>query len=130
MREPNKIRIERLHPHAWLWEPLESDATFVLRTMFGTKAVYLDGKLMFCFAAKKELWSGVLVATDRKHHPSLITEIPVLAPHPILSKWLYLNVSSDSFEREAGHLIRLAKRRDGRLGVVPPPKNRRSLRSL
>lgn len=129
MRETGKIRIERLHPHAWIWEPLESDATFVLRTMFGTKALYLDGKLMFCFAAKQEPWSGVLVATDRQHHPSLMTELPVLTPHPILSKWLYLSVSSDSFEREAGHLIRLAKRRDERLGIVPPPRKRRPPRS-
>ena len=125
MREPNKIRVERVHPHAWLWEPLETDATFVLRAMFGTKAVYLDGKLMFCFATKKEPWCGVLVATDRQHHASLIAEIPVLVPHPILPKWLYLSESSDSFEQKAEDLVRLARRRDVRLGVVPPSKKRK-----
>lgn len=122
MCETNEFQFKTLHPHAWLWEPLESDATFVLRTMFGTKAVYLDGKLMFCFAAKKEPWSGILVATDRQHHPSMMSEIPALTPHPILSKWLYLSESFDSFERVARHLIRLGKRRDAGLGVVPPPK--------
>ncbi|MEI6322704.1 MAG: hypothetical protein WCP60_06345 [bacterium] len=122
MRKAGKIRFERLHPHAWIWEPLESDATFVLRAMFGTKAVYLEGRLIFCFAAKTEPWSGVLVATDRQHHPSMISEIPALTPHPILSKWLYLSESFDSFEREARHLIILAKQGDGRLGVVPRQK--------
>ena len=125
MRDPKEIRVRSVHPHAWLWEPLEADATFVLRAMFGTKAVYLDGKLMFCFATKKEPWSGVLIATDRQHHASLIAEISVLAPHPVLSKWLYLSDSSDSFEQKAEHLVRLARRRDVRLGVVSPPKRRR-----
>jgi len=124
MHESSVGRIKRVHPHAWLWEPLEVDATFVLRAMFGTKAVYLDGKLMFCFATKNEPWSGVLVATDRSHHASLIAEIPGLAPHPVLPKWLYLSEAADSFDREAEYLMRLAQRRDGRLGVVPPPKKR------
>ena len=125
MREPNEIRVECLHPHAWLWEPLEDDDTFLLRAMFGTKAVYLDARLVFCFATKKEPWRGVLVATDREHHESLITEIPDLSPHPILQKWLYLSESSDSFEKTAGYLVRLAKRRDVRFGIVPPPKKRK-----
>jgi len=115
-----KIRVEHIHPHAWIWEPLETDPSFVLRAMFGTKAVYLDGKLMFCFAARKAPWNGVLVATSRQHHSSLIAEIPALSPHPVLTKWLYLSESSDSFDEKAGYLIRLARRGDERLGVVPP----------
>ena len=127
MRAPKEIRVQSVHPHAWLWEPLETDATFVLRAMFGTKAVYLDGKLMFCFATKKEEpWCGVLVATDRPHHASLIAEIPVLSPHPVLPKWLYLSESSDSFEQKAEHLVRLARRRDVRFGVVPPRKTKKA----
>jgi hypothetical protein len=126
MREPKNFRVERVHPHAWLWEPLEADPTFGLRTMFGTKAVYLDGKLLFCFATKQEPWSGMLVATDRSHHASLIAEIPVLTPHPVLPKWLYLSEAADSFEQQAEHLVRLARRRDARLGIVPPSKPRRS----
>jgi hypothetical protein len=125
MRAPDKIKIARVHPHAWLWEPLEADATFVLRPMFGTKAVYLDGKLMFCFAAKKEPWRGLLIATDRSHHASLIAELPSLAPHPILPKWLYLSEASDAFERQAEKLVRLARRHDMRIGVFPPSGKRK-----
>ena len=98
--------------------------------MFGVKAVYLDGKMMLCFATKKEPWSGVLVATDRQHHASLIAEISDLAPHPVLGKWLYLRDSSDSFEQNAEHLVRLARQRDMRLGVVPPPKKRKRSESV
>lgn len=130
MREPNPIRVERVHPHAWLWEPLETEATFVVRSMFGTKAVYLDGKLMLCFAAKHEPWSGVLVATERPHHASLIAVIPGLVPHPVLPKWLYLSESADSFEQKAERLVRLVRRHDARLGVVPSPKKRTRARPL
>lgn len=125
MRKPPEPRIAPIHPHAWLWEPLETDASFVVRSMFGTKAVYLDGKLMFCFATKREPWSGVLVATDHPHHASLVAEFPALVPHPILPKWLYLSESAEAFEQTAGRLVRLARRRDPRLGVVPSSKKRK-----
>lgn len=114
-----------IHPYAWLWEPLERDATFVLRSMFGAKAAYLDGKLMLGFTAGEEPWRGVLVCTDRPHHAALRAQFPELAPHPILPKWLYLPESADSFERCAAQLVALAARRDARLGVMPQPKKRR-----
>gem|GEM_PF-515714 len=127
MRESKGDRIKRVHPHAWLWEPLQADPSFVLRAMFGTQAVYLEGKLMFCFAAKTEPWRGVLVATERSHHAALMAEFPSLSPHPVLPKWLYLRESLDSFERIGERLIVLARQRDVRLGVVPQPKKRQPL---
>ena len=125
MREQNLGQVKPIHRYAWLWECLEADAGFVARTMFGTKAVYLDGLMMLCFSAKTEPWRGVLVCTDRKHHAALIAEFPVLAPHPVLPKWLYLPEASNDFERIAEHLVALARRRDPRLGVPPQPKKRK-----
>jgi hypothetical protein len=122
MHEPKLGQIKRVHRYAWLWEPLEDDAGFVARAMFGTKAIYLDGLLMLCFSAKAEPWRGVLVCTERMHHAALIAEFPVLAPHPVLPKWLYLPESADAFERIAQRLVTLARRRDPRLGVPPQPK--------
>ncbi len=87
--------------------------------MFGGKSVYLDGKLMLYFSAKKEPWLGVLVCTDRSHHASLLAEFPELTPHPVLPKWLYLSESHETFERAAQRLVALARRRDPRLGVAP-----------
>ena len=119
------------HRYEWLWEPLEADVTFVLRSMFGAKAAYLDGKLMLCFCAGEEPWRGVLVCTDRPHHPALLAEFPVLSPHPILPKWLYLPESADRFEPIAARLVALARRRDPRLGVMPKPRKvRRTKRRL
>ena len=74
-------RARPVHPHAWLWEPLESDPSFVLRAMFGAKALYLGGKMMLCCCAGEEPWRGLLVCTDRTRHAALQADFPALAPH-------------------------------------------------
>ncbi|MDQ5977872.1 MAG: hypothetical protein QG602_844 [Verrucomicrobiota bacterium] len=126
MAKPTERPVARRpHRYAWLWEPLETDATFVLRAMFGAKAAYLDGKLMLCFCAGEEPWRGLLACTAREHHAALLAELPALSPHPILPKWLYLPEAADSFESVAAKLVALARRRDARLGVTPQPKKRK-----
>lgn len=128
MRDPFEksfVKAKPVHPHHWLWESLETDPGFVLKPMFGGKALYLDGKLMLYFAAKEEPWRGMLVCTEREHHAALQKEFPILAPHPVLPKWLYLPEESDSFERTAARLVTLARRRDPQIGVAPKPKKPR-----
>jgi len=117
-------RARRVHPHAFLWEKLENDPTFFLRSMFGAKAAYLDGNLMLCFIAREDPWRGVLVCTDQPRHGALIAEFPMLVPHPVLPKWLYLSENSDAFERVAERLVWLARSRDQRLGVTPAARKR------
>lgn len=114
-----------MHPLQWLWEPLEPDVTFVLRSMFGAKAVYLDGRLMLCFCHGEEPWHGVMVCTDRAQHAALLAELPVLTPHAVLPKWLYVSASADDFDRTATRVVELARRRDPRLGVAPKPRRQR-----
>jgi hypothetical protein len=97
----------------------------MLSAMFGTKVIYLDGRLVLCFSAKDEPWRGVLVCMERENHESLRASFPSLSPHSILPKWLYLPESADDFERVAEQLVRLARERDPRIGVVPKPKRRR-----
>lgn len=116
-----------VHRHAWIWEPLESEPGFVLRSMFGAKAVYLDGKIVLCCSAGEEPWCGLLVPTDREHHDALRTEFPALVVHSVLGKWLYLPESAGAFERTATALVTLVRRRDPRVGVVPKPKKRRTV---
>ncbi|MBI5382249.1 MAG: hypothetical protein HZA31_10150 [Opitutae bacterium] len=130
MRELPPGKIKRVHPYQWLWEPLEADAAFVLRPMFGCRAAYLAGKIVLCFAAQEEPWRGVLVCTDQARQAALIAEFPALAPHPILPKWLYLPESAAGFERTAARLVALARQRDPRIGVVPKPKRRKHPRGL
>ncbi|PTX98508.1 hypothetical protein [Opitutus sp. ER46] len=121
-RDPSAIT--RVHPYAWLWEPLEDEPTFVLRAMFGAKAAYVGGKLMLCFIARAEPWRGLLVCTEREHHEALRQEFPALTPHAILPKWLYLADDSDGFESTAARLVQLVRRRDPRIGVEPGTRQR------
>ena len=128
MRVPTEkafARVKAVHPYSWLWEPLAQDPSFVLRSMFGAKAAYLDGKIVLCFCAREEPWRGVLVATAKENHASLLAEFSALKPHPILPKWLYLPEQSDAFETVGEKLVALARRRDVRIGVTPKPKNRK-----
>ncbi len=118
-----------LHPYQWLWEPLSSDPGFDLRPMFGGRSAYLDGRLVLFFAAKSEPWRGVFVCTEREHHVSLLAEFSALAPHSVLPKWLYLSESADAFERTASALVRLAARRDPRLGIVGKTKRKSAPRA-
>ena len=121
----DSARVKAVHPLQWLWEPLETEVSFVLRSMFGAKAVYLDGRLMLCFCHGEEPWHGVLVCTDRTQHLSLLADLPVLTPHVVLPKWLYLSASTGDFDRTAARIIELARRRDPRLGVTPQPRRKR-----
>jgi hypothetical protein len=125
MRDRSLGRARSVHPHAWLWEPLEADPSFVLGAMFGTKVAYLDGRLVLCFSASKEPWRGVLVCTERGHHAALAAQFPSLSPHPILGKWLYLPESADDFESVAQQLVALARERDPRIGVDAQARRRR-----
>lgn len=115
-----------LHPYQWLWEPVEQESSFVIRAMFGAKALYLHGLMMVCFCVGKEPWRGLLLCTDKTHHASLIAEFSSLRPHPVLGKWLYLPESANDFESTAKRLIRLAQSRDLRLGVVPGVRKRKA----
>jgi hypothetical protein len=113
------------HRHAWLWEPLEEEPTFILRAMFGSKALYLHGRMVAAFFTKAEPWRGMMVCTERGYHESLRAEFPQLTPHPVLPKWLYLPEANDDFDRVAEKLMRLVQIRDPRIGIVPPPKKKR-----
>lgn len=122
LRRHERGKVKPVHPYAWLWEPLEPDPGFVLASMFGIKVAYLDGKLVLGFAARTAPWKGVLVGTERGHHPALVAEFPSLLPHPILPKWLYLPEFADDFESAAQRLVAMAARRDPRIGITPKPR--------
>ena len=126
MRDFDKPPARSAHRYAWLWEPLENNAPFDLRSMFGARAVYMGGRCQLLFFAKKDPWRGVLVATDRQHHDSLVKEFPSLSAHPVLTKWLYLPETSGDFESTAQRLVTLVGRCDSRIGVESSPKEKKT----
>jgi hypothetical protein len=122
--------IKPVNRHLWLLEPLEGEATLLVKSMFGCKAVYLDGRMVLCLADKDEPWRGVLVPMEREHQPAVIADRAALAPHPILPKWLYLSEGVDSFEADAQWLVQRIRRRDPRIGIIPPSTKRKPRRDF
>jgi hypothetical protein len=114
----------------WIFEPLETEPSFFQKPMFGCQAAYLFGKLVLVLAAKEEPWNGLLVCTSREFHSALIEEYPVLRPHPVLSKWLYLAQASDGFEETAVELALQSLKNDPRIGVEPSVRKRKKRSTL
>ncbi|MCC5024225.1 MAG: hypothetical protein J6386_16185 [Candidatus Synoicihabitans palmerolidicus] len=127
MPRPREKPAKPVNRHLWLVEPLEDDASLLVKSMFSGKAVYLHGRFILFLADKEEPWRGVLVPTEREHQPSLIADRPALAPHSVLPKWLYLPEAADSFEADAQWLVQRARAHDERVGIIPSHK-KRSLR--
>ena len=107
------------HPLLWLTEPLRDNPAYEDRAMFGGRSIYYDGRMVLYLTMKEEPWRGVLVPAERECHAALMQEFPVLRPHPVLPKWLYLPENVASFERDAQRLVALIRALDPRLGVLP-----------
>jgi len=69
-------------------------------------------------------WHGVLVCTDRAHHPAIVAEFPALAPHDVLRKWLYIDSRHRHFESTMERLAKAVARNDPRFGVHPRPRKK------
>lgn len=106
----------------WLFEPLEADAGYGRRRMFGCEAAYLDGLLCLALSDREPPWDGLLVCTDWARHEALQAEFAALRVHPELGKWLYLPQDDPAFEAQAAALVRAALARDARIGVAPQPR--------
>lgn len=119
---PKKQLATRVSSLLWIVDPLEQDANYMHRRMFGADAAYLDGFLYLVVADREDPWSGLLVCTSKDRHAALTAEIPSLQPHPVLGKWLYLPQTDEAFETTAARIAALALARDPRMGVAPRPK--------
>jgi hypothetical protein len=96
--------------------------------MFSADTAYLDGKIYLAVAGKHEPWNGLMVCTAREHHAELLQRFPQLAPHPIVSKWLYISQAHQEFESVALEIAGAARQRDPLLGVEPKPRKRTAKR--
>lgn len=109
--------------------------------MFGGLAVYLFGRMVMVIMENPgdrtyrdqefpfDVWNGVLLPVERSSHESLQQEFQELISHPVLGKWLYLPMSSRSFEEHIERIARLIKQDDMRFGVYPKPRGERKSKS-
>ena len=120
-----QIKAVTTHPLEWLLEPLEDQETFIRKKMFGCEAVYLNGMLMLVLAVGEEPWNGLLVATSHEHHQALQKQLPRLASHTVLGKWLYISQDDAAFESTGTAIVKCILNADERIGVEPTAKKRK-----
>ncbi len=118
-------QVKKIHALQWVFEPLEANAQFVQKKMFGCQSGYLNDRLVLVLADSDEPWNGILIPTERANHLSLMSlneAFQELSPHPVLGKWLYLSQGSRLFEEVAGKVVAMILAGDQRIGVEPKPK--------
>jgi hypothetical protein len=116
--------------HEWILEPFAGHRTFFTKRMFGGLAAYLFDRQMLVLVEPTRTgrwtWHGVLVCTDHEHQASICAELPALAPHQVLRKWLYIDSSHEDFESTMQAVATRISRNDSRFGVTPGSSKRRT----
>ncbi len=107
------------NPLGWVIEPIGEEPSYLEKSMFGCRAVYLHGRLMLALASGREPWNGLLIPTDHQFHDSIRREFGDVRQHPVLKKWLYLPEASEDFEATAVGIVEAIRLNDPRFGVEP-----------
>lgn len=95
---------------------LRSLRPLTLKNLFGGLGVYQRRRLILVLMQSPgdrayknifcgfDIWDGILLPSNRRHHESLLKEFPFLQEHPVLGKWLYLPRAQKSFAKRASTL--------------------------
>ena len=123
-----------------LRESLSPDRLRV-RAMFGSHALYVDEKIVFILRQKRNPATvrdnGVWVAlADPAHAGSLSKDFPALREIEMFKTrggkgfggWLNLPEDGEGFEEAAMSLCRLVLKGDSRIGKVPKPRRKQTVR--
>jgi hypothetical protein len=127
-RQADPFERLRRHRYGGLVADLMEEPSLVVGTWFGFVTCFVHGRFMLALADKRPPWRGLLVPTERAHHAALRAEVPELAVHPVLGKWLYLRDSAAAFDESAEKLVALARADDPRIGIetaTGAPRSRR-----
>jgi hypothetical protein len=109
--------------HEWIFEAFSAHPTFFTKRMFGGLAAYLFERQMLLLVEPTQSgrwsWHGVLVCTGHQHHGSIQAEFPMLKPHAVLRKWLYLDSAHADFESTMDSVAWHIANNDPRFGILP-----------
>ncbi len=109
-----------------LFEGFLDQPTFQYKRMFGGLACYYNGLLVAVLMEEPgSHWNGFLVPTDHPYHESLKKDISGLINHPVLRKWLYAPLNDESYEASIDLVLRLIRKGDPRIGIVPGLKKKK-----
>ncbi|WP_413581663.1 TfoX/Sxy family DNA transformation protein [Bdellovibrio sp. HCB288] len=98
------------------------------KAMFGGFAYYLDEKIiLITFEATdkpkdKINWNGCMFPVEHENQARALAQFPILKPHKILPKWLYLPIETEGFEEWASDILKVALHPHSIWGSFPKEK--------
>ncbi|WP_413574613.1 TfoX/Sxy family DNA transformation protein [Bdellovibrio sp. HCB290] len=107
----------------WI-ENLLPEEGYRRKSMFGGFAYYLDEKIVLITfeAGNKTNWNGCMFPVEHQNQAKALDQFPILTPHPILPKWLYLPIETEGFEEWVSDILRVALRPNSHWGSFPKEK--------
>jgi hypothetical protein len=112
------------NPLLWVVEPIMEEPSYIVKAMFGCRAIYLHGRLMLVLCSGGEPWNGLLIATDHQFHDFIRQDFETVVQHPVLKKWMYLPENSEDFESVSSEIVEAVRIGDQRFGVEPRERKR------
>jgi hypothetical protein len=106
----------------------------ITKPMFGLTAIYIQDKIVMGLreSPKHAESNGIWIATSREHHESLKKLLPSLSSIAVLGSnetgWQLLSSADDCFEEQAVIACELIKNNDARIGKIPKPKKKKTLK--
>lgn len=120
----------RKFDNEWILDAFERDSSFFTKRMFGGLAVYLFARQMMVLVEPTKTgrwqWHGVLVCTGHERQAAIRKEFPLLEPHSVLKKWLYIDTRNEGFERTIQGVAEAMARNDNRFGIDPRPSKEKT----
>ncbi|WII73569.1 TfoX/Sxy family DNA transformation protein [Bdellovibrio sp. 22V] len=116
-KEPGELK--------WVEELLPEEG-YRRKSMFGGFAYYIEEKIvLLIFESDDSRWNGVMFPVEKEFQEKALAKFPVLSPHRILPKWLYLPLNTDGFEEIVPDILREVLRPQSFWGSIPKPKGKK-----
>lgn len=107
---------------AWI-EDLLPDEGWRRKSMFGGFAYYFEEKMiLLTFEGAEPRWCGALFPVDKEFQAKALAAHPVLTPHSILPKWLFLPMQTEDFDEQVESILRDVLRPHSYWGTIPKAK--------
>ncbi|WP_413584230.1 TfoX/Sxy family DNA transformation protein [Bdellovibrio sp. HCB274] len=116
-KEPKELK--------WI-EDLLPEAGYRRKSMFGGFAYYLDERIVLITfeSGNKSNWHGCMFPVEHQNQAQALKQFPILSPHPVLPKWLYLPIETEGFDEWVTDVLRAALKPNSLWGSFPKEKKR------
>lgn len=124
----------------WIEQLLPADN--LRKPMFGGFGYYVEDRIVLAIFEGSEdrvykkqtfnfdIWNGCLFPVDREKHTEIKKIFPILIPHPILTKWMYLPSQTEDFENHVEKIMKEVRRGSLLFGVIPKSKKKKKITKI